>query len=172
MVRLLDQHVGDDLGVDVQPERGEAVVPLEVLRREEPRVGEAVDDLEQLAVRRRARRVARVARERDEPREAPRDVLERRRLRLARAQLRAERDQHQLLQRRRVLDRAEVGRVREEPICVINIGDGDDVGHVLCIFPPRVVDPLRADLRGPRADAQRLPDVARVGRDLARRHRY
>ena len=77
MVRLVDQHVGDDLGVDVQPQRGEAVVPLEVLRREEPRVGEAVDDLEQLAVRRRARGVARVARERDGRRAAPRDVLER-----------------------------------------------------------------------------------------------
>ena len=77
VVRLVDQHVGDDLGVDVQTQRGKAVVPLELLRREEPCVGEAVDDLEQLAVRRRARRVARVARERDEPREAPRDVLER-----------------------------------------------------------------------------------------------
>ena len=103
-----------------------AVVLLEVLRREEPRVGEAVDDLEQLAVRRR----------RDESPASPASATSRARRRATsssgavsdlRAQLRAERDQHELLQRRRVLDRAEVGRVREEPVRRVHVGDGDNI---------------------------------------------
>ena len=90
----------------------EAVIPLEVLVA---RSGVASgDDLEQLAVRRLAR-VARVARERHGRARRARDVLERR-SRTCGARSR-KRDQPGC-QRRRVLDRPEVGRVREEPIRV------------------------------------------------------